>query len=80
MATNLGARVSRSYKDGAEGRPYGILFCTHDERERFVEGIDQGDAEGAVKLMAPHLRELAEHLMLVSPGEKKSLAKLLGLG
>lgn len=44
-----------------------------------VDCIAKGDAEGAVKLMDPHLRELEEHLMLVSPGDEKSLAKLLGL-
>jgi DNA-binding GntR family transcriptional regulator len=58
----------------------GKAVCIQDENERIVDCIAKGDAEGAVKLMDQHLRELEEHLMLESPGDEKSLAKLLGLG
>ncbi|MCZ8252136.1 MAG: GntR family transcriptional regulator [Hylemonella sp.] len=72
--------VSRCSLIVAVHQPPGNAACEHDEHERIVDCIAKGDAEGAVKLMDQHLRELEEHLMLVSPGDEKSLAKLLGLG
>lgn len=72
--------VSRCSLIVAVHQPPGNAACEHDEHERIVDCIARGDAEGAVKLMDQHLRELEEHLMLVSPGDEKSLAKLLGLG
>ncbi|MFN7862063.1 MAG: GntR family transcriptional regulator [Curvibacter sp.] len=71
--------VSRCSLIVAVHQPPGNAACEHDEHERIVDCIAKGDAEGAVKLMDQHLRELEEHLMLVSPGDEKSLAKLLGL-
>jgi DNA-binding GntR family transcriptional regulator len=72
--------VSRCSLIVAVHQPPGNAACEHDEHERIVDCIAQGDAESAVKLMDQHLRDLEEHLMLESPGDEKSLAKLLGLG
>src|SRR5262245_48791356 len=72
--------VSRCSLIVAVHQPPGNAACEHDEHERIVDCIAKGDAEGAVRLMDQHLRDLEEHLMLVSPGDEKSLAKLLGLG
>lgn len=71
--------VSRCSLIVAVHQPPGNAACEHDEHERIVDCIAQGDAESAVKLMDQHLRDLEEHLMLESPGDEKSLAKLLGL-
>ena len=71
--------VSRCSLIVAVHQPPGNAACEHDEHERIVDCIARGEAEEAVKLMDQHLRELEEHLMLVSPGDEKSLAKLLGL-
>jgi DNA-binding GntR family transcriptional regulator len=72
--------VSRCSLIVAVHQPPGNAACEHDEHERIVDCIAQGDAEGAVKLMDQHLRDLEEHLLLVSTGDAQSLAKLLGLG
>lgn len=72
--------VSRCSLIVAVHQPPGNAACEHDEHERIVDCIAQGDGEGAARLMDQHLRELEEHLMLASPGDEKSLAKLLGLG
>jgi DNA-binding GntR family transcriptional regulator len=72
--------VSRCSLIVAVHQPPGNAACEHDEHERIVDCIAKGDAEGAVKVMNQHLGDLEEHLMLASPGDEKSLAKLLGLG
>lgn len=72
--------VSRCSLIVAVHQPPGNAACEHDEHERIVDCIAKGDAEGAVKVMNQHLSDLEEHLMLASPGDEKSLAKLLGLG
>lgn len=71
--------VSRCSLIVAVHQPPGNAACEHDEHERIVDCIAKGDAAGAVKLMDQHLRELEQHLMLVSPGDEQSLARLLGL-
>lgn len=57
----------------------GNAACEHDEHERIVECIEQGDAAGAVRLMDLHLRELERHLAIDTPPAARSLAQLLGL-
>ncbi|KRI01472.1 GntR family transcriptional regulator [Curvibacter sp. PAE-UM] len=71
--------VSRCSLIVAVHQPPGNAACEHDEHERIVDCIAKGDAEGAVKLMDQHLRELEEHLMIEAPGNEQSLARLLGL-
>jgi len=71
--------VSRCSLIVAVHQPPGNAACEHDEHERIVNCIAKGDAEGAVQLMDQHLRELEEHLMIETPGDEQSLARLLGL-
>lgn len=72
--------ISRCSLLVAVHQPPGNAACEHDEHERIVDCIARGDAEGAVKLMDQHLRELEQHLMIEAPEDGQSLARLLGLG
>lgn len=71
--------VSRCSLIVAVHQPPGNAACEHDEHERIVDCIANGDAEDAVQLMDQHLRELEQHLMIASPGDEQSLARLLGM-
>lgn len=71
--------VSRCSLIVALHEPPGNAACEHDEHERIVECIAQGDAAAAVALMDAHLRDLEQHLALEDSGASHSLGRLLGL-
>ena len=54
--------------------------CEHDEHKRIVECIECKDAEGAVLLMAEHLRHLERHVDLGRATPQRSLKSMLGFG
>jgi DNA-binding GntR family transcriptional regulator len=57
----------------------GHSACEHDEHQRIVDCIANGDAEGAARLMGEHLRDLQQHLALADPPAQPDLAQMLGL-
>ena len=71
--------VSRCSLIVALHEPPGNAACEHEEHERIVDCIAQGDAAGAVALMDAHLRDLERHLALDAPPHARSLGALLGL-
>jgi DNA-binding GntR family transcriptional regulator len=71
--------VSRCSLIVALHEPPGNAACEHDEHERIVTCIEQGDAAGAVALMDAHLRDLERHLALDQDPQARGLAHLLGL-
>jgi DNA-binding GntR family transcriptional regulator len=57
----------------------GHSACEHDEHQRIVDCIANGDADGAARLMDEHLHELQQHLALADPPVQPGLAQMLGL-
>jgi DNA-binding GntR family transcriptional regulator len=57
----------------------GHSACEHDEHQRIVDCIANGDAEGAAQLMDEHLHDLQQHLALADPPAQPDLAQMLGL-
>lgn len=71
--------ISRCSLIVALHEPPGNAACEHDEHERIVDCIANGDAVGAVNLMDAHLRDLERRLSLDAAPHARSLGQLLGL-
>ncbi len=75
----LSELISRCSLVVALFQPPGNATCEHDEHERVVDCLEQGDVRGARREMDRHLRDLEAHIQLVEEDTDLSLADMLGL-
>jgi DNA-binding GntR family transcriptional regulator len=71
--------VSRCSLIVALYEPPGNAACEHDEHERIVDRIASRDGDGAVALMAEHLRILERNIVLRRASPDRSLRAMLGI-
>jgi len=71
--------VSRCSLIVALYEPPGNAACEHDEHERIVDRIASRDGDGAVALMAEHLRILERNIVLRRANPDRSLRAMLGI-
>jgi DNA-binding GntR family transcriptional regulator len=71
--------VSRCSLVVALYEPPGNAACEHDEHERIVDCIASRDGNGAVVLMAEHLRILERNIVLRRASPDRSLRAMLGI-
>lgn len=71
--------VSRCSLIVALYEPPGKASCEHEEHERVVDLIAQGDAEGAAREMEAHLLALEHSITLQQERSDNNLARMLGM-
>ena len=75
----LAELVSRCALIVAVYEPPGNAACEHDEHERIVTLMAEGDAAGAARLMDDHLRDLERRISLERAEPSTDLGRMLGL-